>query len=166
METKGKAHILSEAVLLSESGKKSHFHSGGEVPVPHFNPENGAQSIKWKPYGVHLNFEATADQNDRIHITTQAEISEVNHSYSAHSAPSLKSSRIHSSVTMKNGQSLLLAKLIRRQKGKNNSAPLALFRLPLAGPLLSFKGKIKENTRLNIFISGFLIRPGNKEDSG
>ncbi len=157
MEDKGKARIFSETTLLSESGKKSHFHSGGEVPVSHFNPESGTQSIKWKPYGIQLNFEAKADRNNRIHIDTQASISEVNHSHSARSAPSLKSSRIHSSLTMQSGQSLLLSKLIRRQKGKSHSAPLIISQLPWAGPVLSFKGKIKENTRLSIFITAHII---------
>ena len=153
MENKGKAQILAETVLLSESGKKSSFHSGGEVPIPLFNPESGTQSIKWKPYGIQLNFEAKADRKSKIHINTQVEISEVDHSHSAQSAPSIKSSRIYSSVTMQNGQSLLLSRLIRRQKGKSHSAPLMFSRLPLAGSLLSLKGKIKENTRLNIFIT-------------
>ena len=158
MENKGKAHIFSEAVLLSESGKKSHFHSGGEVPIPHFNSDSGTQSIRWKPYGIRLNFETLADRRNTIHVRTEAEISEVDHSHSAQSAPSLKSSRIHSSITMKSGQSLLLSKLVRRQKGKSHSAPLVLSRLPLVGSLLSFKGKIKEHTRLSILITATLLR--------
>ena len=158
MENKGKAHIFSETVLLSESGKKSHFHSGGEVPIPHFNPESGAQNIRWKPYGIRLNFETRADRKNTIHIRTEAEISEVDHSHSVQSAPSLKSSRIHSSITMKSGQSLLLSKLVRRQKGKSHSAPLALSRLPWAGSILSFKGKIKEHTRLSILITALLLK--------
>ena len=153
MENKGKARILSETVLLSESGKKSRFHSGGSVPIPHFNPESGAQSVKWKPYGIQLNFLAKADQNKKIHIQTQVEISEVDHVYSAHSAPALKSSSITSSVTMQAGQSLLLSKMVRQQNGKSYSAPPALFRLPGAGRILSFKGKVREHTRLSIFIT-------------
>ena len=153
MEDKGKARIFAETVLLNESGKTVHFHSGGEVPIPHFNPENGTQSIKWKPYGIQLNIETKADRNNKIHINTQATISDVNHSQSTRSAPSLKTSRIHSSITIRSGQSLLLSKLIRRQKGKSHSAPLAISRFPLAGSWLSLKGKIKEHTQLNIFIT-------------
>ena len=156
MEDKGQARIFSSATLLVESGKKSNFHSGGEVPIPHFHPENGNQSIKWKPYGVQLSFTARADRSNKIHIDAQAEISEVDHAHSARSAPSLKSSRIHSSVTMQSGQSFLLSKLIRRQTGKSYSAPAEIFRVPLAGRLLSFKGRIKEYTRLNIFITAVL----------
>ncbi len=153
MENEGQARILSEAVLLSESGKKSHFHSGGSVPVPHFNPESGAQSVKWKPYGVQLDFLARVDRNNRIHVQTQAEISEVDHSYSAQATPAIKASRITSSVTMQSGQSLLLSRLIRRQSGKSRSAPPTIFRLPLAGKLFSFKGKTEDRTRLHIFIT-------------
>ncbi|MYE07784.1 MAG: type II and III secretion system protein, partial [Oligoflexia bacterium] len=160
MEDKGQARIFSSATLLMESGKKSHFHSGGEVPIPHFHPERETQGIKWKPYGVQLNFTAKADRNQNIYVDTQANISEVDHTYSSRSAPSLKSSRIHSSITMKSGQSFLLSKLIRRQTGRAYSAPAEIFRLPLAGRALSFKGKIKEYTRLNIFITAVLYPKG------
>ena len=153
LENKGQARILSEAVILSESGKKAHFHSGGSVPVPHFNPESGAQSVRWKPYGIQLDFLAKVDRNNRIHVQTQVEISEVDHSYSAHATPALKASRITSAVTMQSGQSLLLSRLIRRQSGKSHSAPPTIFRLPLAGSLFSFKGKIEDRTRLHIFIT-------------
>ena len=158
MENKGTAQILSQAVLLNESGKKSYFHSGGSAPIPHFNPETGTQGIQWKPYGVQLSFETRADRSNKIHISTQVEISEINHSHSTQSAPALKNNSIHSSVTMRSGQSLLLSKLIRRQKGVSRRAPMEIFRLPLAGSLLSFKGKIKEHTRLHIFITAFLLR--------
>ena len=164
MENKGQARILSRTTLLSESGKKSYFHSGGSVPVPQFNPENGTQSVKWKPYGIELNFLATADRNNKIHIQTRAEISEVDHAYSAHSAPALKSHSITSSLTMQAGQSLLLSQMLRQQKGKSYSAPSALFRLPLAGPVLSFKGRIKQNTRLSIFITADF--PASRPQSG
>ena len=90
MESTGQAKILSQAVLLSESGKSSRFLSGGEVPIPHYHPESGTQTIKWKPYGIQLNFETRADRTQTIHIKVQAEISEVNHSHSGQAAPSLK----------------------------------------------------------------------------
>ena len=156
MENQGQARILSETTILSESGQKSHFHSGGSVPIPTFNPESLAQSVKWKPYGLQLNFLAKAGRNKKIHIQTKAEISEVDHLYSAHSAPALKVSRITSSVTMQAGQSLLLSKMVRRQSGKSYSAPPPLFRLPVAGRALSFKGKVKGQTRLSIFITADL----------
>ena len=156
MENKGKARIFAKAELLTESGKKARFHSGGDVPIPYFNPETGAQSIKWKPYGIQLNFKATSDRRKKIRMETQMEISEVDHSYSAQSAPSIKAGRISSSLTMRAGQSLLLSKLIRHQSGKNRSAPVELFRLPLAGPLLSFKGTTKEQTRLSVFVTADL----------
>ena len=163
MENKGQARVLSETSLLSESGKKARFHSGGSVPIPHFNPESGTQSVRWKPYGIQLNFLAKTDQHKKIHIQTQVEISEVDHVYSAHVAPALKSSSITSSVTMQAGQSLLLSKMIRQQSGRSYSAPPPLFRLPAVGKALSFKGKVKEHTRLNIFITANLNPQTHKE---
>ena len=153
-ESRGEAHILSEASLLGESGKNTYFHSGGEVPIPNFNPESDAQSIKWKPYGIRIKCKATADRNEKIHIQTEVEISEVDHVHSAQGAPALKSNRIHSSITMKNGQTLLLSKLLRKQKGKSYAGPLEITQIPFAGQFLSFKGMIKEHTRLHIFIKG------------
>ena len=157
MENEGKANIFSETTLVNQSGKKSHFHYGGEVPVPHFNPETGAQGVKWKPYGINMEFEAHADRNHKVHIETRVNISEIDHVLSGQSAPATKDNRLQTAITMNSGQSLLLSKLLRRQKGKSYSAPFPLSRVPLVGPLLSFKGKIQEKTRLSIFITVQII---------
>ena len=153
MEQKGQAHILSQAVLLTESGKNLSFHAGGEVPIPDFHPETGQGNIKWKPYGIQLNFKPKLDWKKNIHIQTKAEISEVDHSYSVNDSPALKNSSINTSLTLKNGQTLALSTLVRKQGGKSFSAPWPLMRLPIAGSFISQKGKIAGWTRLSIFVT-------------
>ena len=156
MEQKGLAHILSQATLLTEHGRSAHFHSGGEVPIPDFHPETGVGTIKWKPYGIQLSFESKTDWNKNIHIQVKAEISEIDHSQSARTSPSIKNNQINTSLVLKNGQTIALTTLIRRQGGKSFSAPLPVSRFPLAGKFLSFKGKLKEHTHLSIFITAHL----------
>lgn len=160
MEQKGLAHILSQATLLTEHGKAASFHSGGEVPIPDFHPETGQMAIKWKPYGIQLNFESKMDWNNNIHIQVQAETSEVDHSQSASTSPSIKNNKINTSLVLKTGQTIALTTLVRRQGGKSFSAPLPVSRLPLAGEFLSLKGKLRERTHLSIFITASL-KEGN-----
>ncbi len=156
MEQKGLAHILSQTTLLTEHGKPANFHSGGEVSIPDFHPETGEGTVKWKPYGIQLDFESKTDWNSNIHINVKAEISEVNHSQSARTSPSIKNSRINTSLVLKSGETIALTTLVRRQGGKSFSAPLPVSRLPLAGNFLSFKGKLKERTHLSIFVTATL----------
>lgn len=159
MENEGRANIFSETTLVNQSGKKSHFHYGGEVPIPNFNPETGAQGVKWKPYGINMQFEAQADRNHKVHIKTRINISEIDHVLSGQSAPATKNNRLQTAITLQSGQSLLLSKLLRQQKGKSYSSPFPLSYIPLVGPLLSLKGKIKEKTRLSIFITVQILSP-------
>ena len=156
MEQKGLAHILSQATLLTEHGKEARFHSGGEVPIPDFHPETGQATIKWKPYGIQLSFESKTDWNNNIHIQVQAETSEVDHSQSASTSPSIRNNKINTSLVLRDGQTIALTTLVRRQGGKSFSAPLPVSRLPLAGEFLSLKGKLKERTSLSIFITANL----------
>ena len=142
---------------MNESGKSSRFVSGGEVPVPHYHVESGTQSFKWKPYGIQLQFDTRADRTQTIHLKVQVEISEINHAHSVRSAPSLKTNRVHSSVTLKSGQTLSLSSLIRRQKGKSLSAPLIITRTPLVGRFFSLKGKLIDRTRLTVFITARIL---------
>jgi len=124
MEQKGLAHILSRATLLTEHGRSASFHSGGEVPIPDFHPETGQATIRWKPYGIQLNFESKTDWNNNIHIQVQAETSEVDHSQSANTSPSIKNNKINTSLVLKTGHTIALTTLVRRQGGKSFSAPL------------------------------------------
>ena len=163
MEQKGMAHILSQTTLLTEHGKPANFHSGGEVSIPDFHPETGEGTVKWKPYGIQLNFESKTDWNSNIHIQVQAEISEVDHSQSARTSPSIKNSRINTSLVLKSGETIALTTLVRRQGGKSSSAPLPISRLPLVGRFLSLKGKLKERTHLSIFVTASLKRRNTLE---
>ena len=153
LEHKGSAHILAQAVLLNENGQTSRFHSGGEVPIPTFHPKTGAQSIRWKPYGIRLSFQTKTGRKQNIHIQTQVKISDVNHAKSSAGAPSIQSHSLNSSVTLQSGQTLTLSTLIRKQGGRGGKAPHLITRLPLAGSVLSSEGRIKVHTRLNIFIT-------------
>ncbi len=153
MESQGDARILAQAVLLNEHNKTSRFHSGGKVPIPHYHPKTGSPSIQWKPYGINLKFTTQIGRKKNIHIQTQVNISDVDHSHSVHSAPAIKSSPISSSLTLQNGQTLVLSTLLRQQTGKGHLAPHIISSLPLIGKLFSSSGKIKERTKLNIFVT-------------
>ncbi len=157
LESRGQGHILARATLLSESGKNSRFLSGGEVPIPHFHSETGKASIQWKPYGIRLNFKARADRKNSIHLKLQAEISEVSHAFSASQAPSLKTNRLNSDLTLKAGQTLALMGIVRLARGKDLSAPWPLSKLPVLGSALSFKGKLKDQTRLSVFVTTRIV---------
>jgi len=153
METQGTAHILAQTVLLSEKGQSVRFHAGGEVPIPHHDPKTGIQTIKWKPYGIQLTFQTKIYHAHRIHISTQMNISEIDHSLSAHLAPSLKKNSLNSSISLKEGQTLNLSTLIRRKGGESHLAHRLISALPLIGSWLSSNGRLKEYTKLNIFIT-------------
>ena len=157
LQSRGRGHILARAVMLNESGKTGKFLSGGEVPIPHFHPQTGQPSVKWKPYGIRLTFKARADRTGTIGLDLQGEISDVDHSFSSREAPSLKTHRFHSHLSVKEGRTLALTGLVRWQGGKSASAPWPLFKLPGVGRGLAFKGRLKEKTRLSIFATPRLI---------
>ena len=159
METKGEADILSEVNLLTESGKTSHFLSGGEVPVPQYHHETGAESIKWKPYGIQLNITARSDRKQRIKLNTLVEMSDLDHSHSSQARASIKTNKIRSHVTLQSGQTLVLTTVLRKLGGKSFSAPFIFSRIPFAGKALSFKGNTHGKSRLNIFVTAH-IQPG------
>ena len=151
MESKGKAHILAEAVLLNEHGKTAHFHSGGKVAVLHYHKTTGAESIQWKPYGVQLRFKTQIGRKKNIQIHSQISISDVDHTYSSRQAASLKSNSLTNTFSLQDGQSLALATLIRRQKGENYLSPWLISRIPII-KMLSQTGNIQAHTRLNIIL--------------
>ena len=159
MESRGKAHILTEATLFNEHNQSSRLHSGGKVAIPHYHPATGAAGIQWKPYGVQLHLKTQLDRKDSIHIEITINISDVDHTYSPRRSPSLKTHSLITSLTLENGKTRLLSSLIRRQGGESGESPWIISRLPLARKVLSGSGKLKAFSRLHIILSGKKINP-------
>lgn len=154
-KNKGTGHILTSTKLITENKKSARFFLGGEVSIPQYHNESKSISTHFKPYGLSLSFTPQIYSNKKIHLQLETEISEIDHSLPKGST---KNHRIHSEITIPEGQSLLLSHFQRKSTGENKAEPKS-FSFPLFGSFLRQKNLNKEKTKSIIFITPRILSP-------
>ena len=151
-QNKGESQTLFQTQILIENNKTGNFFFGGEVPFHTYQKESLEQNTKWKPYGLSLEIKPKISQNQMIQLNLTANISDIDPTYSTKGSFSTKNHRVQTQVTLKNGQTLLLSGINRKQKGSSSQKPFQ-FSLPFLISTLTQKGEHREKTKAFIFIN-------------
>lgn len=152
-KNKGTGRILTSSRLITENKKLARFFLGGEIPISQYHTESQTINTSFKPYGLSLNFTPQVLSKNNIYLQLETEISEIDSS-----SKGFKNHRIHSEITIPEGQSLLLSDFQRTSFGKNQEQPLSLS-IPILGSIFKQTGQSKEKSKALIFITPRIIQP-------
>ena len=159
----GYAKILAKPRLLTISGSKAKFLSGGEIPVL---IQTGGQSgtsfnVEWKTYGVKLDIEPTADALDNINCTIRVEVSNLDAaagvSYNGSVVPALKTRWADTSLYVKKGGTIVIGGLLQTEEIKSETGIPVLSDLPLIGVLFRSTATQKMESELVIFVTPSIV---------
>jgi pilus assembly protein CpaC len=106
---KGQARIIEEPTVVTRSGEKGTFFSGGEVAFPVVQADGGITN-EWKQFGVSLNVEPTLVDDTSVDLKIEVEVSSLGKL--SGSAPSLTKSTVKTTQIVKGGDSVVLGGLI------------------------------------------------------
>ncbi|MDE0151643.1 MAG: hypothetical protein OXK80_03990 [Bdellovibrionales bacterium] len=152
-KNKGTGRILTSSRLITENKKSARFFMGGEMPISQYHTESQMINTSFKPYGLSLSFTPQVLSQSHIYLQLETEISEIDNS-----SKGFKNHRIHSEITIPEGQSLLLSDFQRTSFGKNQEQPLSLS-IPILGSIFKQTGQSKEKSKALIFITPRIIQP-------
>ncbi len=166
MMTDGSGRVLSNPVLVCKSGEKASFIAGGEIPVP-IATKLGEVTVEWKQYGVILRFEPVADAYNNINMKIAAEISELDPSRGVESGgivmPAVITRKSETMVNLTQGETIVLAELIRSKNSKLVEKIPFLGQLPIIGELFKSREFKQERTEFLIFVTPTIVKPGSLE---
>src|SRR5579872_3677580 len=74
LEQHGAADLLANPKLVAQDGTAAVFHAGGELPYA-TSGSLGTVSVEFKPYGVDLKINPHLNEQGRIEMSVEAEIS-------------------------------------------------------------------------------------------
>jgi pilus assembly protein CpaC len=158
--------ILAEPTLIARSGEQANFLAGGEVPIPLVTGlgETGTQfTILFKPFGVNVEFTPTVLSKDRIHLQISPEVSEPDFTGGVRvlgqSIPSFRTRRVSTAVELGDGETFVLAGLLREDtRGETENVP-GLSALPLIGQLFRTREVQKSQQELVLIVTPHLVQP-------
>ncbi|HLV61244.1 MAG TPA: pilus assembly protein N-terminal domain-containing protein, partial [Fredinandcohnia sp.] len=159
---KGFGRLLAQPTLLCASGEEAEFLAGGEVPLPLVTQTSN--TVEYRKYGVVLRLRPTADRHGNILTEIEAEVSELDRSVAVAvgpnvSVPGFRNRSVKTSVTVRNGETIVLSGVYTVDEQKSISKVPLLGDIPLVGELFKQRSLDDAERELLIFVTPRLVNP-------
>lgn len=151
----GKASILAQPQLSARSGTAAHFLAGGEFPYT-VSTINGT-TVNFKPYGVALDIEPTVSNNGNIRAKITSEVSNIDTSVSTVAGPALSKRMTQTEFNVRDGETLVLAGLLKRSDSTSIDKVPLLGDLPVIGALFRSRRFQNDETELVVFVTPHIV---------
>ncbi|CUS48807.1 MAG: Tad secretion system secretin RcpA [Idiomarinaceae bacterium HL-53] len=118
LNQQGHARVLATPNLRVVEGIEGSFHSGGELPIPITNAD-GTPTIEFHPYGIQMGVTGKLLTADKLTVSIQAELSNLDSSVAVQGAPGLLTRRTRTNVDMTIGETMVISGLRSFEESRN-----------------------------------------------
>jgi pilus assembly protein CpaC len=153
----GYARLLAQPRLVCASGSKASFLAGGEVPVVVINDRT--VSVEYKEFGIRLKVAPVADARGNINMKMMAEVSHIDESLRTLGVPGFRTRRVETTVTVREGQSIVLSGLFSNDESKAVQRFPLLGHIPIIGELFKSREFRQERSNLVVFVTPHIVTP-------
>jgi general secretion pathway protein D len=158
--------VLSNPSLVVMNNQAATLQVGNQVPISTGSAtvltanNTVVNTVDYRNTGIILHVAPRVSADGSVRLDIEQEISSVVPSTDAATAlnPTFQERKVKSSISIANGQTVLLAGLIQDQKNENRSGIPLLDQLPGIGNAFSNQDNTKTRTELIIFIRPQIIR--------
>lgn len=169
LETDGLLKILAEPDLVAMSGEKAEFLAGGEFPIIVPQSSSGAaavNTVQFQSYGVAVQFVPYVLSDNRIRVSVQPEVSEIDQSSLSIPgvAPALVTRRAKTTVELAPGESFMIAGLMSDRLNSNINQIPGASSIPVLGALLRSTAYQRNETELVIAVTPYIVDPMKSSD--
>ncbi|MNL27965.1 Type II secretion system protein D precursor [compost metagenome] len=163
--------ILAEPNIMAISGQQASFLSGGKIFIPVAqtggNGTGSTITLEEKEFGIGVKFMPTVLNGDRINLKMVSEVSDLSQTGSPFTTvggvtsvvPSLTVRRADTTVQLNDGQSFVIAGLIKSNATEAIKRYPGLGEVPVMGALFRSTEFQNEQTELMFVITPRLVRP-------
>jgi general secretion pathway protein D len=158
--------VLSAPSVVAMDNQPALLQVGDEIPITTgtatilTNTNSVVSTIQMQNTGVILKVLPHIHANGTIQMEIEQEVSDVVNSNSSQQTltPTISQRRVHSTIAVTSGQTVLLGGLISDQNQKTKSGIPVLNDIPVVGDLFGTKSGQKQRTEIIMFIKPQLIR--------
>ncbi|WP_338518881.1 secretin N-terminal domain-containing protein [Alteromonas gracilis] len=165
--------IRSRPRLMVKSGEEASIDVGDRVPIITQNVQSTVtdtaqvvQQVSYQDTGVLLDIKPTVHATGFVDIEISQELSEaVNTDSSAINSPTIRTRSLQTSLTLRDGGSVLIGGLIRANEGEGEVGVPVLGKLPLLGKLFRGDNMEQRRTELVIMIIPYILSSPDEAES-
>ena len=166
--------ILSTPRLMVKSGETASIDVGTEVPIitsqataPDLPSQGGdssiLQQIQYRKTGVLLEIEAVVHSGQRVDLHLVQEVSEATPTDTSEiSSPSIFSRRLETSLSLSDGESMLLGGLISSSDTDGKTKVPLLGDIPVVGRLFQSRRTLGARTELLMLITPYVVEDASQ----
>lgn len=172
MESVGVVRTLAEPNLTAISGESATFISGGEFPIPagySCDPTTHVctTQIKFKKFGISLNFTPVVLTEGRISLRVMTEVSELSNENAitltqavgnSLTVPSIRTRRAETTLEIPSGGSMAMAGLIQQQTRQAINGLPGFDQIPILGQLFRSQDYVNNETELMVIVTPYVVR--------
>ncbi|WP_418125867.1 type II and III secretion system protein family protein [Variovorax sp. 160MFSha2.1] len=167
----GLVRILAEPNIMAISGQQASFLSGGKIFIPVSQSAAGGSgtniTLEEKEFGIGVKFTPTVLNGNRVNLKMVSEVSDLSQTGSPFTTvggvtavlPSLTVRRADTTVQLNDGQSFVIAGLIKANVTESIKRFPGLGEVPVMGALFRSTEFQNEQTELMFVITPRLVRP-------
>jgi pilus assembly protein CpaC len=152
LEQNGDAVVLAEPRLSCRSGATARFVAGGELPIPQAG-NLGAIDVQFKEYGVKFDISPEAGSDGLIRAKVATEISSIDFDVQVKDVPGLLKRRAETEVSLREGETLIIAGLLRQDAAGHIDKVPGLGDVPVLGALFRSRMYREQQTDLVVFVT-------------
>lgn len=171
VKTDTDAQLLAQPKLRISEGEQARLVIGDRVPIPvtSFNTANTVggnivpiTSFQYQDVGITINIEPRVHHNKEVTLKLTVEVSQVTGQVSAGSGqaaqPIIGTRTIESTIRLKDGETNLLAGLIRRDDAASDEGVPGLSDIPVLGRLFSRNNTENRRTDVILTLTPHIVR--------
>jgi len=168
LRNKSRVNILSTPRVVASSGKTASIQIGTQVPIitTQQTSPNGTvggtsallQDIQYRNTGVILSIEPIINSNRRVELSIEQEVSEAQvNDVSDVQSPLILTRRISTSLSLDDGETVLLGGLISENFSKSENGIPLLMDIPVLGNLFKTNSVGRNRTELIVLLTTYII---------
>ena len=151
------SQILAQPNLTVLSGETASFLLGGEYP--YVVQSNEDASVEFKEWGISLKLAARVLSDDQIRLNVAPKVSYIQKDVFGSDYPTLEERSVQTTIELGDGQSFVLAGLIKEQDKESISQIPYLGDIPILGAIFRSSNTDREQTELVIVATVNLVQP-------
>lgn len=167
----GVVRVLAEPNIMAISGQAASFLSGGKIFIPVAQTNTGINgstiTLEEKEFGVGLKFTPTVLDGSRVNLKLVSEVSELSQTGSPFTSsggftailPSMTTRRVDTTVQLNDGQSFVVAGLIKNNVNQSLDKLPGLGEAPILGALFRSTEFQTDQTELMFVVTPRLVKP-------
>jgi pilus assembly protein CpaC len=162
MKSQGLAKSLANPTLVTMTGQEATFQVGGSFPIP-VTDQQGNTQVDYVEFGIILSFTPVVVRSDTITLKIAPEVSAPDYGLGIVSGgvavPGLKKNLGSTTLQLKDGQTFVMAGLLKEDLSLSVSTVPFLGDIPVLGALFTSKQFRKQESEIVVVVTPHLVEP-------